>query len=98
MLSLGRVGANRKEDEIAMINKRAMRANSILFGRGYAHAALGEWKEAAADFQFVQSPFAETTPEMWIDDAVVLLKLENASASANMCRGMLNKFNSPQDG
>jgi tetratricopeptide (TPR) repeat protein len=73
------------------------RSVSILFGRGYARAALGQWKEAAADFQIVQNPFAETTAEMWIDDALLLLKLGNGRASAGVCRRMLDKFANPQD-
>jgi WD40 repeat protein/tetratricopeptide (TPR) repeat protein len=73
------------------------RSVSIRFGRGFARAALGQWKEAAADFEIFQNPFTETTAEMWIDEAVVLLKVPDAKRAGVVCQGMLTKFANPQD-
>jgi WD40 repeat protein/tetratricopeptide (TPR) repeat protein len=72
------------------------RSVSIRFLRAYARAALGQWKEASADFEMVQNPFNETTSEMWIDHIVVLLKLGDKRVDA-VCRMMLEKFANPRD-
>jgi tetratricopeptide (TPR) repeat protein len=73
------------------------RTVSVLLARGYARAALGRWKEAASDFHNARSPVAEPTLELWIDHALVLLKMQDARGYSDLCKGMLTVFANPQD-
>jgi WD40 repeat protein/tetratricopeptide (TPR) repeat protein len=70
---------------------------SILFMRGYARAAMGKWKEADADFQIAHNRFADTSLDLWLFYAHVLLKLQEAKHYGVVCQGMLDKFANPQD-
>jgi tetratricopeptide (TPR) repeat protein len=73
------------------------RTISVLHARGYAQAALGQWKEAAADFRNARNSFAEKPLDLWIDNALVLLKLPDARGYSDLCKGMLTEFANPQD-
>ena len=68
----------------------------ILVGRGYAQAALGHWKEAAADLAVVRNPFQKASPSAWADYALVLLKKGDLPDYRAACGQMLATIPKPE--
>jgi WD40 repeat protein len=59
---------------------------AVLVGRGYARAALGQWKAAAADLAVVRDRFQQASPSAWRDYALVLLKQGDLPSYRTTCR------------
>ncbi len=70
---------------------------AIQVERGFAHASLGHWKEAAADYAIIRSPFQQAPASAWPNYALVLLKQGDAPGYAAACKQMLTAFANPQD-
>jgi tetratricopeptide (TPR) repeat protein len=84
-------------DEVALRGPQTVGTATILIGRGYARAALGQWEEAAKDLAVVRSPFEPSAPSDWAAYALVLLKKGDAPGYGAVCKQMLATFTKPQD-
>jgi WD40 repeat protein/tetratricopeptide (TPR) repeat protein len=69
------------------------KAGTLYLRRGYAHAALEHWKEAADDLAVVRRPGEPTTVSAWAAYALVLLKKGDGYGAAG--REMLAQFTRP---
>jgi WD40 repeat protein/tetratricopeptide (TPR) repeat protein/tRNA A-37 threonylcarbamoyl transferase component Bud32 len=84
-------------DEVALRGPPAVGTAAILIGRGYARAALGQWKEAADDLKVVGNPFEPSSPSDWAAYALVLLKNGDIRGYGDACQQMLRQFTKPED-
>jgi WD40 repeat protein/tRNA A-37 threonylcarbamoyl transferase component Bud32 len=64
--------------------------------RGFAHAQVGQWKRAAADFEKAASA-APDKHQLWYRHALVRLHLEERDNYRRVCTGMLHRFESSND-
>jgi WD40 repeat protein/tetratricopeptide (TPR) repeat protein/tRNA A-37 threonylcarbamoyl transferase component Bud32 len=87
----------RLSDSAPLRGQQPVGTAAILVGRGYAHAALGHWKEAADDLAVVRSPWEPSAAADWAAYALALLKKGDAQGYAAACRQMLAEFTKPQD-
>jgi WD40 repeat protein len=84
-------------DPLRLRGRATIGTAAILLERGYAHAALEHWKEAADDLAAVRRPGEPPPVSAWVAYALVLLKKGDARGYGAACRQMLAQFTRPED-